>query len=57
MKIISVKVISTGFELQVKSGDEVITTKTFWDNDGVDKVLIHGVTYEVVGLSKLVRLS
>lgn len=57
MEIVSVMPVSSGFQLKVKVGAETITVKTFWDNDGVDKVTIDNHTYEVVGLSRLVRLT
>jgi hypothetical protein len=56
VKIVSVTPTSTGFTLKVDTNEGIVTTKTFWDNDGIDKVVIHDHTYEVVGLSRLVRL-
>ena len=42
-----------GYEITVTIKGETHTGNTFWDIDGVDKIIINGETYELVGISYL----
>jgi hypothetical protein len=53
MKIISFKVINTGYEISVMINGEKVTAQTYFDVDSKDKVKINNEVYELVGLSQL----
>jgi hypothetical protein len=53
MKIVSFKVINTGYEITVTVNGEKVTAKTYFDIDSKDKVKINNEVYELVGLSQL----
>jgi hypothetical protein len=53
MKIVSFKIIETGYEITVVVSGEKVTAKTYFDIDSRDKVNINGEVYELVGLSEL----
>jgi hypothetical protein len=53
MKIISFKVINTGYEISVMVNGEKVTAQTYFDIDAKDKVKINNEVYELVGLSEL----
>jgi hypothetical protein len=53
MKIVSFKVINTGYEVSVMVDDKKVTAKTYFDIDSKDKVKINNEVYELVGLSEL----
>jgi hypothetical protein len=53
MKIVSFKIIGTGYEITVMVNGGKVTAKTYFDIDSRDKVNINGEVYELVGLSEL----
>jgi hypothetical protein len=50
MQVKSIKMVAGGTQLTVETDDKrEVVAKTYWDNDGKDKVEIEGVTYEYEG--------
>jgi hypothetical protein len=53
IKITRVTCLGYGYKLTFELDGQTVSGKTYFDNDGHDKIDIDGKTYELVGLSYL----